>query len=187
MPAIDTKMPKTFVLLLAEWNLRNLEDFRTFKFTQDVHNLGLAYAKRMYMFDAITRHPTGATLEEKARELDTLRLVQDAKKDRTMPGYHRVLKAADDSIIRRASKRPRNPVSPDRQPREAPPPVNNARGGRGGRGRGGGGGRGRGRGPHVLGDNGRWIPARRYMEGVRRNELPAWESTTRTSGHRHFR
>jgi hypothetical protein len=52
LPAFNTRMPRTFVLLLADWQNRGLEEFRNVVF-QDSSALTQAYAKRKYLVDSL--------------------------------------------------------------------------------------------------------------------------------------
>ena len=185
LPAMSSTMPESFRTLLSEWESRELESFRVFRWQAGDQALRQAYTKRLYLYDAITRHPIGATLELKAASLDSIRRVQARKKDRSMTGYLRLLKSEDDTLVRRV-KRTR-PPSPARQPRAAPAaPVRNT-GGAGGRGGRGQGGRGQGGSRiRIVGDNGRLQRPAQFLQNMRM-ERPTWENTNRTSNGRDHR
>ena len=181
LPSMASTMPESFRRLLVEWESRELESFRVFRWQAGDQALRQAYQKRLYLYDTIARHPTGATLELKASSLDSIRKGQAAKKDRSMTGYLRLLKSEDDTLVRRV-KRTR-PPSPAREPRAATP-VRNTRwpGVAGGRGRGGRGRQGGSR-VRIVGDDGRLQRPMQFLQNLGM-ERPAWENRNRTSNGR---
>ena len=96
-------MPKSFVLLLAEWRNRGLEEFRRYSFPPGNASLAQAYKKRKYLFDTISggeeRQLGVLALEESARALDRRRGAV------TMATFYRTLHESDTQIVRREKRR----------------------------------------------------------------------------------
>lgn len=120
LPAFNTRMPRKFVLLLAEWNNRGLEAFRNVVF-QDASALTQAYAKRKYLVDYVAKQrEPGKTLEESAAALDA------GLGTHSLTFRLRQLQAADATIVRRVKRRrvdvdaPNDPEATP--PRRVPPP-----------------------------------------------------------------
>jgi hypothetical protein len=95
---IDTKMPKSFVLLLGEWRNRGLGEFRNFKFRNSSSPaLSQAYAKRKYLYDTCAKR--GGSLDDTDRALD------QESGALSMTQFYRQLHDGDDTIVRH-QKRP---------------------------------------------------------------------------------
>ena len=111
LPAFGSSMPKSLVLLLAEWQSRDLNTYRSFKFQAGDNALAQGYGKRKYLFDTIASKALidGSTVEEAAVALDRVRMAEK----KTVTKYYRDLLGADDCLVRRA-KRPKA-ASPERR------------------------------------------------------------------------
>lgn len=121
LPAFDTRMPRRFVLLLAEWQNRGLEEFRNIVF-HDSSPLTQAYGKRKYLVDYIGKQRgLGQTLQQSAAALDA------NLGTHTLTFRLRALQAADQTIVRRVKRRRVVVGAPDDDseatpPRRPPPP-----------------------------------------------------------------
>lgn len=180
MPSIDNKMPKSFAVLLAEWQNLDLESFRNARLHEQKQ--AQAYGKRKYLYDTIASRSEaqGVTLQAMARSLD----VERVYRKETMTAFFRFLHGGDDSIARRRSRprarpaaaarvRPARPHPAHAAPRTARAPA------------------------AVVPPQGGWPPVRPAGPAITINGLPAavahaqeraangaWESTGRTSGGR---
>jgi hypothetical protein len=117
LPAFGKRMPRSFVLLLAEWENRGLEEFRnvSFRNTDAPTALAQAYAKRKYLYDAIVEGCTpGESLQQAASSLDR------ARGEMSMTNFYRHLHSADGTIVRR--RRRRGEEAEEALPRRRPPP-----------------------------------------------------------------
>jgi hypothetical protein len=93
LPAFNTRMPRYFVLLLAEWKKGGLDAFHVI--FQDISALTQAYAKRWYLVDYVKRkREAGQMLKESAAALDAM------LGTRTLKFCLCQLQAEDNAIVR---------------------------------------------------------------------------------------
>ena len=118
LPAIGTAMPKSFTILVKEWDNRGLETFRDAVFA-NIAALSQAYNKRKYLYDTVARRRVDEglpSLDSAARSLDRER------GGASMPNFYKILHAADNTVVRRRKRRDRDPdATPPRRPPPPPP------------------------------------------------------------------
>jgi hypothetical protein len=187
LPVMNNGLPDSMVLLLAEWESKELDSFRHLKFPPGEHALGQRYAKRKYLFDTIVRRQREGnhqSLRDSAEVLDRERKAARVGRPLTVNAFYNVLHSQDKFIVRR-QKRPNPDNTPPQNPCPAPPPPPPIRRNviyrapAAGRGRGG---RGRGRGLIIDG-----VSAATHLARQRRLNNPAsipWQTHGHTSNQR---
>jgi hypothetical protein len=117
LPILESKMPKSMLHLVKEWEARDFESFRNVVFRNNVP-LVAAFNKRKYLYDAAVRvsEEQGVTLAAAAGSLD------NERGGTSMPAFHSRLKAVDPTILRRSTKKQKRDATPPPARRPPPPP-----------------------------------------------------------------
>jgi hypothetical protein len=127
-PNIEAALPKTLILLRAEWVSKNLADFVPH---QSWGNLKAAWIKRKYVMDDMKRRrmADGGSLVEASEAVERDRLAAD----KTVYQWWELLKARDPLLFRRVRRREADPNETPPRPRRRrrrhpppPPPVRRA-------------------------------------------------------------
>jgi hypothetical protein len=93
-------MPKSFTLLLTEWQNRGLEGFRNFQFMNASPSLAQAYSKRKYLFDTIARrHREGDGQQAMLSQKESALSLDRERGARSMAKFYCLLHTDDDKIV----------------------------------------------------------------------------------------